>query len=189
MIIESHRAAALALSGLLLTFMADAGFLAIGPEIPFVGVVVAARSWWIPASAVAVSMIGEVIGTSVQYAVVRHGKGRGFELVRRTLVRYLDLVGAARLPTILWNRLVPVVPCMGAVISLRSWPLLPALGLVALGGLLKYGTLAIALRVGLAAAPRATVGLVAMSLAIAWIAFNVARELHRRHRQGRTGPP
>ena len=174
------------LGGLFLVFLLDAALFPFGPEISFVVVVLAAKSAWIRVAAVGTALLGEVLGTSVQYALVRGRKGRFFEWALRRLGSYLDLVRAASPATILWNRFVPVVPCMGAAIYIRGWPLTRALGLVALGGLLKYGALAVAVSVTASVAPRGIAAAIFLSLAGAWIAFNLARAC-RRHRQHRVG--
>jgi membrane protein YqaA with SNARE-associated domain len=187
MIVDGIRGSAFWLGGLFLVFLVDAALFPFGPEISFVAVVLASKSAWIRAAAVGASLLGEVIGTSIQYALVRGQKGRFFERALRRLGSYLDLVRAASPATILWNRVVPVVPCMGAAIYIRRWPLARALGLVAFGGLLKYGALAVAVSVAASVAPRGVAAAIFLSLAGAWIAFNLAREWRRRYRQTRAG--
>ncbi len=187
MTLDSVSEIPFSLFGLFLAFLADAAFFPFAPEIPFVAVVMTAKSAWIPPIAVAISIVAEVVGTGSLYVLMRLGKGPVFDRVGRRLIGYLDLVRAVGPSTILWNRAVPIIPFMGAVICIRRWPLARSLGLVALGGLLRYGALALAVRVAANAAPRGIVAAISFSMAGGWIVFNIAREVRRRHRQNRVG--
>lgn len=187
MTLDTIREIPSSLLGLFLAFLGDAAFFPFAPEIPFVAVVLTARSARIPAVAVAISIVAEVVGTGCLYVLMRLGKGPVFDRVSRRLIGYLDLVRAVRPSTILWNRVVPIVPFMGAVICIRRWPLARSLGLVALGGLLKYGALALAVRGAASLAPRGIVAGISFSLAGGWIVLNITREVRRRHRQNRVG--
>lgn len=179
----------LSVGALAAVFLVDAAFFPVGPELPFVILVSSERSWWFGPGAVAASVVGEVLGTAVLYFLTGRGQGKAFRSLERALVGYLDLIRTAKPTAILWNRVVPVVPFMGAVIRMRAWALVPSLLLVAAGGLLKYGAIAILVRGAGLYFPHRAVTTFSLSAAVAWIVFNLGRQVLVRYRRRSAGLP
>ncbi len=136
------------LLALLMIFAVDA---ALFPALPEAWIVVTytyrpevldPMPWAVLLLAVAVG--GDLLGTSVLYAVVRRVlvQGRRMPLwLERAMKRWTDFLVVRDERVILINRIAPVVPFVGAFIAALKWDYRRSMGYVAVGGLLKYAVL------------------------------------------------
>lgn len=90
------------------------------------------------------AVCGDILGTSVLYALVRHGLVRGGRMpkwLERGMKRWTSLLFFRDERVILLNRLAPVLPFVGAFIATMGWDFRRSIAYVAVGGLAKYAVL------------------------------------------------
>ena len=126
----------------------------------------------------AMAVAGDVLGTSLLYLAVRR-----WVIQRRRMPRWLEramkkwtsflLVQDERV--ILMNRVVPVIPMVGAFIATLEWDFRRSIAYVAIGGLAKYAILlyvvfAIGLAYDVATARWITLALVVVVVGLSFLA-------------------
>src|SRR5256885_5574166 len=90
------------------------------------------------------AVAGDLLGTSILYALVRRILVRGRRMPRwleSGMRRWTEFLGVPDERAILLNRIAPVVPFVGAFIATLRWNYRRSMGFVAVGGLAKYAVL------------------------------------------------
>jgi len=136
------------LLALLLIFAADA---ALFPALPEAWIVVTYTYrpevtdplvW--TALLLATAVVGDVLGTTALYAIVRRVLVEGHRMPRwleRGMQRWTGFLLVRDERVILLNRLAPVVPFVGAFIATLRWDFRRSIAYVAVGALAKYAIL------------------------------------------------
>jgi membrane protein YqaA with SNARE-associated domain len=140
----------------------------------------------------AMAVIGDVIGTSFLYAIVRrflvHGQ-RMPHWLEAGMRRWTSFLVVKDERVILVNRLAPVVPFVGAFIATLRWDYRRSVAFVAIGAFVKYAVLLFAVfEIGVvynvAAARWITLGLVVLVVGLSFAGSWLYR---RRHAVRTTG--
>src|SRR5436309_3034708 len=136
------------LAALLLIFAVDA---ALFPALPEAWILITytfrpetmdAVGW--AAVLLLVAVAGDLLGTTILYALVRRILVRGRRMPRwleSGMRRWTEFLGVPDERAILLNRIAPVVPFVGAFIATLRWNYRRSMGFVAVGGLAKYAVL------------------------------------------------
>src|SRR5947209_1572421 len=129
----------------------------------------------------AVAIAGDVLGTSALYGAVRRWvvhRRRMPRWLERAMQRWTSFLIVQDERVILMNRVVPVIPMVGAFIATLGWDYRRSMAYVAIGGLAKYAILlyvvfAIGLAYDVATARWITLALVGvvvgLSFVVSWL--------------------
>src|SRR5881628_2580742 len=126
----------------------------------------------------AVAIAGDVLGTSALYGAVRRWvvhRRRMPRWLERAMQRWTSFLIVRDERVILMNRVVPVVPMVGAFIATLGWDYRRSMAYVAIGGLAKYAILlyvvfAIGLAYDVATARWITLSLVVVVVGLSFVA-------------------
>jgi len=129
------------------------------------------------------AVVGDVLGTTALYAVVRRVLVEGRRMPRwleRGMQRWTGFLLVRDERVILLNRLAPVVPFVGAFIATLRWNYRRSIAYVAVGGLAKYAVLLfVVFEVGVAydvaTARWITLGLVVAVVALSFVGSFLVR--------------
>ena len=91
-----------------------------------------------------VAVAGDLLGTSILYALVRRILVQGRRMphwLESGMRRWTEFLGVPNERAILLNRIAPVVPFVGAFIATLRWNYRRSMAFVAVGGLAKYAVL------------------------------------------------
>lgn len=86
-----------------------------------------------------VVIAAEVTGTSSLYYLAKHARLPGF--VRKKMNAYVDILLVRDERLVLINRVVPVLPVLGAFIAVRGWSIKRSIAYVVAGSVVKYGAI------------------------------------------------
>src|SRR5437667_120566 len=136
-----------------------------------------------------VAVAGDLLGTTILYALVRRILVRGRRMPRwleSGMRRWTEFLGVPDERAILLNRIAPVVPFVGAFIATLRWNYRRSMGFVAVGGLAKYAVLLyLVFVIGVAYDPR-TARSITLVLVVVVVAMSVLGSwLYRRRGRGR----
>src|SRR2546430_9662952 len=129
------------LLALLVIFAVDAALFPALPEAwillsyPFRPETVDAGGW--AAVLLLVAVAGDLLGTTILYALVRRILVRGRRMphwLESGMRRWTEFLGVPDERAILLNRIAPVVPLVGAFIATLQWNYRRSMGFVAVGG-------------------------------------------------------
>ena len=142
----------------------------------------------------AMAVAGDVVGTSLLYAAVRRWvvqRRRMPHWLERAMKKWTSFLLVQDERVILMNRAVPVIPMVGAFIATLGWRYRRSMAYVSLGGLAKYAVLLyVVFVIGLAydveTARWITLALVALVVALSFLASWVRR---RRIEASAAHPP
>lgn len=186
------------LVALLLIFAVDA---ALFPALPEAWIVVTytyrpelldPAAW--AALLLVVAVAGDVLGTSALYATVRRWLVRRRRMphwLERAMRRWTNFLLVRDERVILMNRVVPVVPMLGAFMATLGWDYRRSMAYVSIGGLAKYAVLlyivfAIGVAYNVATARWITLGLVAAVVVLSFVASGWRhRRIEERQRSAR----
>ncbi len=126
----------------------------------------------------AMAIAGDVLGTSLLYVAVRRWvvqRRRMPHWLERAMKKWTSFLLVRDERVILMNRAVPVIPMVGAFIATLGWEYRRSMAYVALGGLAKYAILlyivfAIGLAYDVETARWITLALVAIVVALSFVA-------------------
>ncbi len=129
------------------------------------------------------AVVGDVLGTTALYAVVRRVLVEGRRMpgwLERGMQRWTGFLLVRDERVILLNRLAPVVPFVGAFIATLRWNYRRSIAYVAVGGLAKYAVLLfVVFEVGVAydvaTARWITLGLVVAVVALSFVGSFLVR--------------
>jgi len=129
------------------------------------------------------AVVGDVLGTTALYAVVRRVLVEGRRMpgwLERGMQRWTGFLLVRDERVILLNRLAPVVPFVGAFIATLRWNYRRSIAYVAVGGLAKYAVLLfVVFQVGVAydvaTARWITLGLVVAVVALSFVGSFLVR--------------
>ena len=128
-----------------------------------------------------VAVAGDLLGTSILYALVRRILVQGRRMphwLESGMRRWTEFLGVPDERAILLNRIAPVVPFVGAFIATLRWNYRRSMAFVAVGGLAKYAVLLyLVFVIGVAYDPRTArsitlvlvVVVVALSIVGSWL--------------------
>jgi membrane protein YqaA with SNARE-associated domain len=86
-----------------------------------------------------VVIVAEAAGTSSLYYLAKHARLPSF--VKRKMNAYVDFLLVRDERLVLINRVVPVLPVLGAFIAVRGWSIKRSLAYVVIGSAVKYGAI------------------------------------------------
>lgn len=129
------------------------------------------------------AVVGDVLGTSLLYGAVRRWVVKSRKMphwLERAMKKWTSFLLVRDERVILMNRAVPVIPMVGAFVATLGWDYRRSMAYVALGGLAKYAILlyvvfAIGLAYDVATARWITLSLVAVVVALSFLASWVRR--------------
>ncbi|MCI4371845.1 MAG: hypothetical protein L3J78_04275 [Thermoplasmata archaeon] len=131
----------------------------------------------------AVAVLGDVLGTSLLYSVVRRVLVQGRRMPRwleNGMKRWTEFLLVRDERIILLNRVAPVVPFVGAFIATLRWDFRRSMAFTAIGGFAKYAVLlyivfAIGVAYDVGTARGITLALVVLVVAISFLASYLYR--------------
>jgi membrane protein DedA with SNARE-associated domain len=134
-----------------------------------------------------VAVAGDLLGTSVLYALVHRLLVRGERMPRwleSGMRRWTEFLVVPDERVILLNRIAPVVPFVGAFIATLRWDYRRSMIFVAIGGLAKYAALLyLVFVIGVAYDPR-TARTITLVLVVVVVALSVTGSwLYRRRKR------
>jgi len=126
----------------------------------------------------AIAVAGDVLGTSLLYVVVRRWVVQSRKMphwLDRAMKKWTSFLLVQDERVILMNRVVPVIPMVGAFIATLGWDFRRSIAYVAIGGLAKYAILlyvvfAIGLAYDVATARWITLALVVVVVGLSFLA-------------------
>jgi membrane protein YqaA with SNARE-associated domain len=86
-----------------------------------------------------VVVVAEVSGTSSLYYLAKRARLPGF--IKRKMNAYVDILLVKDERLVLINRVVPVLPVLGAFIAVRGWSISRSIVYVVIGSVAKYGAI------------------------------------------------
>ena len=135
-----------------------------------------------------VSVAGDLLGTSILYALVRRILVQGRRMphwLESGMRRWTEFLGVPDERAILLNRIAPVVPFVGAFIATLRWNYRRSMAFVAVGGLAKYAVLLyLVFVIGVAYDPR-TARSITLVLVVVVVAFSIVGSWLFRRRSKR----
>jgi len=135
-----------------------------------------------------VAVAGDLLGTSILYAVVRRILVQGRRMphwLESGMRRWTEFLGVPDERAILLNRIAPVVPFVGAFIATLRWNYRRSMAFVAVGGLAKYAVLLyLVFVIGVAYDPR-TARSITLVLVVVVVAFSIVGSWLFRRRSKR----
>ena len=131
-----------------------------------------------------VAVAGDLLGTSILYALVRRILVQGRRMphwLESGMRRWTEFLGVPDERAILLNRIAPVVPFVGAFIATLRWNYRRSMAFVAVGGLAKYAVLLyLVFVIGVAYDPR-TARSITLVLVVVVVALSILGSwLYRR---------
>src|SRR5881392_2757573 len=140
-----------------------------------------------------VAVAGDLLGTTILYALVRRILVRGRRMPRwleSGMRRWTEFLGVPDERIILLNRVAPVVPFVGAFIATLRWSYPKSMAFVASGGLAKYAALLyVVFVIGVSYNVR-TARTISLALIVIVIALSISGSwLYRRRRVRGAGKP
>jgi hypothetical protein len=126
---------------LLLIFIVDATIFPALPELFAVIIFLSepTLSWQWAVVVIFIALIGEVIGNSILYFIVK--KARMPKRLERVMNKYVDFLLVKDEKIILVQRIAPVIPFVGAFIAACKWSYRKSMLYIVSGGLAKYSFL------------------------------------------------
>jgi hypothetical protein len=120
-------------------FYIDAIVFPTVPELFTVIIFIASPYWWFGILMILTIMVGEVLGLTTLYVVVK--KARVPEVICKAIRRYRDFLFVQDERVILLNRIAPVIPFIGAFVAISHWSYRKSIYYTIIGGVLKYGVI------------------------------------------------
>ncbi len=185
-----------ALLAMFLIFVADAAIVPTLPEVFVVGFYYLHGVFQVPpllwaAALLAMALAGEATGNSLLYGAVRYSlvrRGKVPRRVERLMKRWTNFLILHDERIILLNRVVPVVPFVGAFIAVLRWDYPKSLAYIVAGASAKYAALLLLVgAVGLTYDP-SLAGWVTLVLVLGLVGASAAGSYLYRRRVRAPGP-
>ena len=132
-----------ALLGLFIIQVIDATIFPALPELFFTLAFMMDPTWEWGALVLATTVLAEVTGNSLLYALVKRKSLPDF--IQKAMKKWTEFIFVKDERIILINRVAPVVPFLGAFMATCKWDYKKSMIYLVIGGLAKYGALLILL--------------------------------------------